>query len=340
MAKKKLLRRNSGGNLRVTKKIPVTDTNGNKSVLSATVIGVETSKIRKEQSSGIVDSDLTDLGFSSNIVRPPLNQHELSVLTEYSSELGPNLEAMAMGVEGFGQKVEVRKGMTEAMTKANEVEINAERRWLETNLIENPNPNGGLRKLRKQLLIDKQATGNAYLELIPAKLEGKYSCYNRLEPGSMFITKADKKFTRITQRYINENFQLKAKTFLVRLRMFVQILGNKKVFFKSFRDPRLIDARTGKVLRIRSNGEGKRVPVDSQGKEVMEKFLAREVYHFKIPTTRRTPYGMPQYTGNIISIKGSRSGEEANILTLQNNNVPSMAVMVSGGMLTDGSIDR
>jgi len=49
---------------------------------------------------------------------------------------------------------------------------------------------------------------------------------------------------------------------------------------------------------------------------------------------------MPSFTGNLIAIKGSRSGEESNILTLQNNNVPSMAVMVSGGLLTDGSIDR
>lgn len=341
MGKKKLINRGGSGQQKVSKKITVEDVNGNKTVLNATVIGVETSKIRKEnRASGILDANLNELGFASVVVRPPLSQHELSVLSEFSSELGPNLEAMAMGIEGFGQKVELRAGMTPAIKTTHETEINAERRWLEANLLENPNPDGSLRKLRKQLLKDKESTGNAYLELIPAKKEGMYSCYSRLEPAGMFITKADKKFTRITQRYVNENLQIKSKTFLVRLRKFVQIVGNKKVFFKAFRDPRIIDARTGDELRLRSNGKGLKVPVDSQGKEVPKKFHAREVYHFKIPTTRRTPYGMPRFTGNIIAIKGSRSSEESNILTQQNNNVPSMAVMISGGMLTDGSIER
>lgn len=340
MAKKKLVKRVGSSSVKETKKISVEDVNGNKHILTATVIGVDTKKIRKERSSAIIDEDIHELGFASKIIKPPLSQGELSVLSEFSGSLGQNLDAMMIGVEGFGQKVVVDDELTKAQIAINQMEINTERRWLETHILKNPNPYQSLKELRKQLQKDKQTTGNAWLELVPGLKSGMYSCYNRIEPSNIWIVKADRVFTRIAQKYVNENFQLKEKTFLLRLRRFVQIVGKKKVYFKEFRDPRPIHAQTGEVLRMRSNASGKQVPVDSQGKEVKKGMLARELYHFKVPTTRRTPYGMPVYTGNIIAVKGSRSGEESNILTLQNNNVPSMAVMVSGGMLTDGSIER
>ena len=339
MAKKQLLKRNGSPTVKESKTISVKDVDGNKHVLKATVIGVESKNIRKERSSAIVDEEIHELGFSSLVVRPPLSQQELSVLSEYSGSLNQNLDAMAVGVEGFGQKLVLDDELTKSQIELNQTAINVERRWLQTHLQKNPNPSQSLKELRKQLQKDKQATGNAWLELVPGLVEGKYSCYNRIEPSNMYIIKADKKFTRISQKYVNENFQLKEKTFLVRLRKFAQIVGKKRIFFKEFRDPRSIHAKTGEILKERQL-EGKSVQIDSTGKIVPKGQQARELYHFKIPTTRRTPYGMPVYTGNIISIKGSRSGEESNILTLQTNNVPSMAVMVSGGMLTDGSIER
>lgn len=339
MAKKKLLKRANNPVNRVTKTIPVEDTNGNKSILKATVIGVEQKAIRKEQSHGIVDEDIATLGFGSNVIKPPLSQKELAVLSEYSSELGPNIDAMVVGIEGFGSKIEERK-MTPAQRESYEKEIDVERRWIQTHIIENPNPKGSLRKLRKQLLKDRENTGNAYVELVPSISGQKYSCYNRIEASTVFIVKADNKFTRFNQNYINENLQIKEKSFLKKFRKFVQVVGKKQVFFKEFRDPRFMDARTGEILELRSNGKGKKVPTNSQGHEVPRNFLARELFHFHLPTSRKTPYGIPRFVGNIIGIKGSRSSEESNILTLQNNNVPSMAVLVSGGMLTEGSIQR
>ena len=338
MAKKKLVKRGNPVN-RMTKSIPVEDTNGNKSILKATVIGVEQEKIRKEQSHGIVDDDVSVFGFGSSVIKPPLSQKELAVLSEYSSELGPNIDAMVVGIEGFGQKVEERK-MSPSQKAKYQTEIEAERRWIQTHIVENPNPKGSLRKLRKQLLKDREHTGNAYVELVPDATGKKYSCYNRIEASTMFIVKADGSFTRFIQKYINENLQVKEKRFLKKFRKFVQIVGKKKVFFKEFRDPRMMDARTGEILVLRSNGQGKQVPINKEGKEVSKKYLARELFHFHLPTSRKTPYGLPRYVGNIIGIKGSRSSEESNILTLQNNNVPSMAILVSGGMLTEGSIQR
>ena len=338
MAKKKLIKRGTNQK-RVSKSFKVQDVDGNEHVLRATVIGVDTKKIRKEQSHRIIDEEVRQLSMGSKIIKPPLSQRELSVLSEFSSELGPNIDQFVIGVEGFGQKLGTRK-MSPAQKEKYKEKIEVEWEWMKNNVIDNPNPDGSLRTLRKSLLKDRENTGNSYVELVPNRSGTKYTCYNRIEPGSIWITRADKNFTRIEVKYINKNLQLKTKTFLERLRMFVQIVGKKKVFYKSFRDPRMVDARNGEILRLRSNDKGEQVPVNKNGEEVKKRFLARELFHFKIGSSRRTPYGMPKYVGNIIGIKGSRSAEEANILTLQNNNVPSMVIMVSGGMLTDGSIAR
>lgn len=61
--------------------------------------------------------------------------------------------------------------------------------------------------------------------------------------------------------------------------------------------------------------------------------------HWKIYSPR-SPYGIPRYIGALLSIQGNRSAEEINYNTFKNNNIPSMALLVSNGMLSDGSVDR
>ena len=114
MAKKQLLKRNGSPTVKESKTISVKDVDGNKHVLKATVIGVESKNIRKERSSAIVDEEIHELGFSSLVVRPPLSQQELSVLSEYSGSLNQNLDAMAVGVEGFGQKLVLDDELTKS----------------------------------------------------------------------------------------------------------------------------------------------------------------------------------------------------------------------------------
>jgi capsid portal protein len=54
----------------------------------------------------------------------------------------------------------------------------------------------------------------------------------------------------------------------------------------------------------------------------------------------RSPYGLPRFIGNLLSIFGDRAAEEINWVTFKNNNIPSMAIAVSNGQLTQGTIDR
>jgi capsid portal protein len=98
-------------------------------------------------------------------------------------------------------------------------------------------------------------------------------------------------------------------------------------WFKEFGDPRIVDNRTGEVL------DGPKANL------LPEQHRANEIVHFKIYSSL-TPYGLPRYIGQLLSIFGDRASEEVNFITLKNNNIPSMVFMVSNGQLTEGTISR
>jgi len=316
--KVKLRKNNNKMVKKESKLIPVETKNGNRAVLKATVIGLKKDKTNEDQSEYVNTID-------SKFIKPPLSTDDLSILKEYSSELGQTIESMVIGVEGFGQRL-MLKDLTDAQKLIYETDIKKEKEWLETNLINLPSLKYNLTQIRKNILDDIESTGNAYLELIRPRLSkfDGYTSFNKLEAAEMRITMRDEKFTPIKVKYVDSNFQIKTKIFYERLRRYVQVKNNRYVYFKEFRDERIIDKRNGKVA----------------DKNLPEKYRATEIYHFNLYTNRSTPYGMPRFAGNIIAIKGSRTADEANILTQQNNNIPSMAVLVSGGMLTEGSINR
>lgn len=324
MTKRLKLKKSSTG--AVSKNIPVEDVNGNKHILKATVISVDHGSVRKSagRSDEITDEALESLGLSEKIVRPPLSQSELAILKENSSELGQIIDAMKIGVVGFGGRLKERK-IPDSIQKTMKLQIEEEKAHMQT-FFQFPNPEGSWTKLVKSTWEDYESTGNAYWELVPTiTRNGRYSSFNKLDVSTMRICKLDRTFTKFVLNYVDSNFQMKARVFIKKFRRFVQVVGTKKIYFKEFGDPRCVDKRSGEI---------------ADPTKLPKKYWANEVYHWKLYTSRRTPYGLPRYTGNIIAIRGSRSADETNILTQQNNHVPSMAILVSGGQLTEGSVNR
>jgi len=330
MKKVRLIKQGKSGG-RVSRRIKVKDTDGNKHVLKATVITVS-----KTESAEITDDQVTGLS-AYKVIRPPLNQAELAVLSEVSNELEQVVDSMAVGIHGFGGRLKMR-GMTDDQAKANKAIIGKEKAWLD-GIFTFPNPKQTMRKFLKTTTKDKEKTGNAYWELIKSKTKPDfYSCMNKLDAATMFITKPDRSFARKKLNYVNDKFELRSRTFSHKFRTYLQVVGNKKVFFKEFGDQRVVDRRNGTVIASSPEAWLKLDAVDRA--KTPKKIWANEVYHHKLETSRRTPYGMPRYTGNIIAVKGSRSSDETNIITQQNNHVPSMVISVAGGQLTEGSIER
>jgi capsid portal protein len=110
--------------------------------------------------------------------------------------------------------------------------------------------------------------------------------------------------------------------------------GFRMRWFKEFGDPRVYDNTTGELVPPEKVESWK-----DTGKPMPEILRANEVVHFKLYSCR-SPYGLPRYIGNLLSIFGLRASEEINYVTFRNNNIPSMVVLVSNGQLTHGSIER
>ena len=107
-------------------------------------------------------------------------------------------------------------------------------------------------------------------------------------------------------------------------RKFVQVRGSKMRWFREWGDPREMDAETGEYST-------KPLPATRR---------ANAVLYFSLRNAPRTPYSLPRYAGNLLSIYGGRATDEINYFTFESNNIPSMVITVSNGILSDGSISR
>jgi PBSX family phage portal protein len=112
-----------------------------------------------------------------------------------------------------------------------------------------------------------------------------------------------------------------------RFRKYVQHRPNSRdlVYFKEFGDPRIMDWRTGEY-----QGEsGKRVRIQHQATELIHgKQLSDEAY------------GIPRWISQLPNVLGSREAEEVNLRFFEDNTVPPMMLLVSGGQITSKSFQQ
>lgn len=265
------------------------------------------------------ESEISDARF----ILPPYEPDVLALLPENSSELIQCIEAMEINIEGFGQRV-VEREMTDEQKTQNEAAIKKERTELK-GFIDITNPDDNLTSIRRKLRKDIEIQGNGFWEVLTSK-DGQLSGLNYLRARHMRITKQDREFTEIKIRYLDEDLNWITKTFFKRFRRFVQRVGSNTTYFKEWDDPRTIDKNSG-------------LPIERPTQKDMKENAATGAMHFKIQSGR-TSYGLPRIIGNLFSIFGSRASDVINFQTFKNNNVPSMVVTVSNGMLTTDTIDR
>lgn len=94
------------------------------------------------------------------------------------------------------------------------------------------------------------------------------------------------------------------------------------IYFKEFKDPRTVDKRSG---RKASN----RLKRDNVANEIIE-FSKYEPNH---------TYSLPLYINQLPAILGSRLAEEVNLDFFESNAIPAMLLLVSGGALTQDSVN-
>lgn len=248
------------------------------------------------------------------VLEPPYDLRVLTLLPEYSNILPQCIAAMEVNVDGFGFTFEPAEGVKPGLDGQYPSEVEEERRRLR-NFFNYCNPFESFIKIRRKTRWDLETTGNGYWEIL-RNGKGEIAGIEHLESYTMRLTPLDKEPTNIVLRIKTDDNNYEEIPHRKRFRRFVQIRDGKKVYFKEFGDPRLIDARTGRVL----------TKEEAQKSDVV---LATEVIHFKIYCPR-SPYGVPRWIGNILAVRGSRQAEEVNYEYFDNKAVPPLAVLVSG----------
>lgn len=331
----------------------------NKRAVRATVIGVREKKVPTAKAILAEDSDepgkskqLAEDPFEAlmrqgKLIAPPFDLLTLAMLPEHNTELGQCVEAMEINIEGFGYRFVPRVNFTgedgadmpPEEVKALKRQVRLERVKLD-NFFMYASMRESFTATRRRARRDLETTGNGYIEIIRSasgKIQGLVhipSYQVRLGRLQDAMIKVE---TPILEMQFDGSVEVKKVKSWERFRLFAQSrtlhtysrateLGDNKIrWFKEYGDPRTYDCRTGEL--------------ETADKPVPEEFRANELLHFKLYSPR-SPYGLPRFIGNLLSIFGDRASEEINYVTFRNNNIPSMMLLVSNGQLTQGTIDR
>jgi len=299
----------------------------------------ETAKGKSKQ---LPEDPLENLIETGEVIEPPFEMLTLAMLSEHSTELGQCIAAMETNIEAFGHRLIPRVNIEKPDLTDDEKKIvgqvKAERIQLDNFFAYAAFPDS-FTKFRRKLRVDLEHTGNAYFEVI-RNVAGKIQAFSHVPSYQMRLAKLEPDFDLydVPMLQIQKDGSIAIETIKAsrRFRRFVQgrILHRRDLsfagglavrWFKEFGDPRHYDCDTGEM-----ESEKKKIPVEKR---------ANEIVHLKLYSSR-SPYGIPRYVGNLLSIFGDRASEEINYITFSNNNIPSMFLLVSNGQLTQGSIDR
>ena len=261
-----------------------------------------------------MSTDPFDGYYGDGIFEPPYNLDWLARLPEHSNILGQCIEAMETNIDGFGFTLEPAFEFEEGNKEAE-----SERKTIE-HFFEFCNFELPYSQLRRRVRRDIEVLGNGYWEVIRDG-KGDIVWLEHIEGHTMRLTQLDSEYTPVTYMIRDDDSnELQEYLSRKRFRRYVQIRDGRKVYFKEFGDPRLIDSRTGLV--------------DDEARHP-----ATEIIHFKLYCPY-SPYGVPRWIGNWLAVEGSRQAEEVNYEYFENNTVPPMALLVNGTSLDDKVVER
>jgi PBSX family phage portal protein len=268
---------------------------------------------------------------ADGVVRPLYTPLSLCQMPETNTTLKTCIDAMCTNVDGFGfELVERTREETDQPTD-DEEPAKAERREL-ASILMFVNPDEDVTTLRTRLRKDIESAGYGMLEVVDDQ-EGKPRELYLLPAHSMRITKADTEWTEFEQPVRGPDGKFTPQKRRKRFRRYVQVLdGNNKVYFKEFWDHREINSKTGKPMNEVEQGA---VAAGAEGAPMP----ANRVLFFNVPCPYSI-YGLPRWIPCVLGIMGSYKADEINLLFFDNKSIPPMVVTVSGGHLTEGTLQR
>ena len=226
----------------------------------------------------------------------PINQ--LRLVVENSSILQQAIAAYTNNIVGYGIVPEYIDESTEDSGQSAEWDTAEEvLDWLS---IDQP-----LEGLFKEVLDDREVTGNAFLEVIRDD-KGNVIQLERVKPELVQLSKpeAEPVLTKVVHKGKEKMVWKKFRKFKV-----------DKYLFKEFGDPRGIDFMTG-------------TDTDDPRRQ------ARELLHLKIGNDH---WGVPRWIGNLVALLGARKAEELNYRYFTQGRHTPAALLIKNGQLSEAS---
>ena len=330
-------------------------------ILKAVVVSAKT----QDPASRPGGEDLTAAFASAGAIEPPYDPEALCLLTEHSNSLRQNVDAYATNIDGFGHRFEpaidfdaddageriadaiylerlaardrgelagdvaLRPTDEEVAERKQEVRQLAriERARLEA-FFDFCCFDHSFVDLRRRTRQDLEVSGNAFWEVLRDG-RGEIARLVYVPAYSVRLLPLDRDPVEIQDRVRVSPVTFDSVSTRRRVRRYVQVQGTDRVFFKSFGDPRVVSRQTGRVF---GNAEALLEADPTDG-------LATEIVHFAVHSPR-SPYGVPRWVGTLLSVLGSRQMEEVNFLYFENKSVPPLALLISGGRLSEASVPR
>lgn len=315
--------------------------------------------------SNAADTEDAKLFEQHHALLPPYDSKRLCEVHEMSSALRQNVDAMETNIEAFGHHLEpeldlngddVRERVAdaiyleklilqdrgEAISEAELEPTDAEvekritqlgremavehfklNRFLDSCTVEE-----SLVSLRRKSRKDLEITGNGYWEVLRG-LDAKPVQFNFLQSYTMRLTALDTEVVQVDLPVRITPLQLGVEKVQRRFRRFMQLTDRRIIYFKEYGDPRVLSSKSGKFFATKELFQAAEPGVPA----------ATEVIHFKIHSPS-SPYGVPRWIGNLITVLGMYHAEEVNFLYFENKAVPPLVILVSGGRLTESAAKR
>lgn len=340
-----------------------------RSIVKAFVIGDDSGEkdiIAKAESQS--DDDPSTNGYLATIkidvVEPPFPLDTLVKIYEQGNSLRQNIDAYKTNIDGFGHIFEpviqldgsgVRDAVSEALLIDRRInpsgdpirdllpptdeEIDAKITELKSTMrydkaiaksfFENCVVDESFVALRGKTREDVEATGNGYWEVIRNDAY-RIAQFDYMPSRSVRVAKKKSKMLSVMRSVRVGALSFRTEVYRRKFRRYVQVGGDKPVYFKEFEDPTIVSNATGEEF----------ASVEELMRVEPEAAPANEVIHFKVHSIRTGTYGVPRWVGNMLSVLGSRSAEEVNFAYFENKGIPPIAILVSGGELGTDSVAR
>lgn len=307
----------------------------------------------------VSDYETTQAFALAGALAPPEDPRQVSNIYRRSSALRPCVEAVATNAVGFGYSFEpvidlahadagkkireaiiqdrVARGDDTDPTDQDVAEVRAriERESLREKFklerfFNYVCPTRSFNRLRWESRVEVESGGNAYWEVC-RRPDGSIATWDRLEAHTVRLRRMEQRYTNVEVNQRRSQLSYERVMVPFRFRTFVQLVlgGAKAVYFKQFGDPRVMSSVTGRFYATRellAASEGSAAP-------------ATEIIHWREFDTIG-PYGLPPWYGAQYAVLGVMASERVNYDYFDNKAIPPWAVLVSGGKLATGAVDR